>query len=165
MPFFKSNNRDNTLADGIPHDGGFGHKNLRKYEGENPRRASTASTTTSVDQTNYPNNSDPSNNGHVMSGGSRRRGSQVGDDNEPRSNSQGGGGGGFISQSRADRLSREGELRRQEQQDQYGRIGTREEMDAMGFDSDSPPPESTELEKAMAARQRAVEHGAIVPAW
>lgn len=24
----------------------------------------------------------------------------------------------------------------------------------MGFDSDSPPPESTELEKAMAARQR-----------
>jgi len=104
-----------------------------------------------------------------MSGGDRRRRrSQVGDNSEPRSRddaaySQGGGGGGFISQSHADRLSREGERRRQEQQDQYGRIGTRDEMDAMGFDS--PPPESTELEKAMAARKRAVEHGAIVPAW
>ena len=49
-----------------------------------------------------------------------------------------GAGGGFISQSHADRLSREGELRRQQQLDQHGHIGSAEEMNAMGFDS--PPP-------------------------
>ena len=72
-------------------------------------------------------------------------------------------------------------------------MGTRDELDAMGFDSDSPPPTRSKGEKqAMATRQRgmspipsrinpvfrheisltllyfgvlAVENGALLPAW
>jgi len=128
MPLTKLNNQDKTTPNQHqPHPG-----------------TATVPTTAGVDQTNYSTNTDPAYSNRVTSGtpqvadNTYSSGPRSGYDPiygqgvNPQTNRKG-DGGGFISQSHAERLSREGELRRQ-QQDQYTNS---DDVNAMGFDS--PP--------------------------
>ncbi|KAF8300140.1 hypothetical protein DL93DRAFT_2091021, partial [Clavulina sp. PMI_390] len=150
---------------GIPQDGGFGHKNLAKFDDAEASRGVPHAADPNVRSTDYATQTNTNTNtnmggtydnydNNAMGGGA---GPQAGgmyneqpgfNDNThtrpPRQEQPGvgpAGSGGFISQSHGDRLGREAEMRRQQQGTQFGGNNTNTaEYDAMGFDTPAPAP-------------------------